>query len=266
MKYVPRPLGDAAEASSGGGGKAQAVEFLKLAVFMVALLMFIWLILGASSERLALLITPEQETALFSADFFDLEEPPAEGPYAAQTAFLQKTLGEFVARRPDLPELPYQLYLMDGPPNAFAIPGGKIAFSTGLLDALDDEVALAFVLGHELGHFYRRDHLRRLGRQLGAQVGVVLVFGGGDAMGGRALDMLNLAYSREAEALADRFGLSLVVEMFGHAQGAEGLFETLLQEEKMPGWAYMFTTHPDTEGRIEKLRGYAEELAQKGEP
>ena len=66
------------------------------------------------------------------------------------------------------PENPYTLRVrvIEGEPNAFALPGGEIWVTTGLLEQTESENEIAFVLGHEIGHFRSRDHLRSLGRGL----------------------------------------------------------------------------------------------------
>ncbi|MCA9771470.1 MAG: M48 family metallopeptidase, partial [Myxococcales bacterium] len=62
----------------------------------------------------------------------------------------------------------FRVSVIDAPePNAMAMPGGRILVTQGLLDRVESENELASVLGHELGHFHGRDHLRGLGRSAG---------------------------------------------------------------------------------------------------
>ncbi|MEO0446345.1 MAG: M48 family metallopeptidase, partial [Verrucomicrobiota bacterium] len=155
-----------------------------------------------------------------------------------------------------VPSINYRLiYQGELSPNAYAVPGGTIVVTRGLLNALDEEIAIAFVLAHELGHFAQRDHLRGMGRQLGFGVGVQLLFGG-DLQGlSQGTTQLVLAkYSRGQESGADDFGIRCLLAVYGETEGAEALFRVLeKQQGTMPKWAYMFSTHPDHQSRIQRI-------------
>jgi len=146
-------------------------------------------------------------------------------------------------------------------PNAFAAPGGTIFVSSGLLAGLSSENELAFVLGHEIGHYRGRDHLRSLGRGLVLELVLSLVLGDGlvGSLGDSVNAFTQLRFSREQERDADRFGLGLVHAEYGHVAGADGFFQRLPDADAE--WdehigAY-FRTHPVTEERIEALDAYA---------
>ena len=92
------------------------------------------------------------------------------GNYAVQesadTKHLQKILDRLVEQLPPQ-ALDFQLHVEENPTvNAMALPGGHIVLYRGLLDRIDSENELAMILGHELGHFAKRHHLRGLGRGL----------------------------------------------------------------------------------------------------
>ena len=151
-------------------------------------------------------------------------------------------------------------------PNAFAFPGGGIGVTKGLLEALEREVEFAFVIGHELGHFHNRDHLRGLGRALGTSVCLSIIFGGtvgGDVMTSNTMFIINRKYSRDQEKAADRFGMKLVYDVYGKTEGVEKLFELLEKKDKLPAWAYMLATHPKPGDRIADLKRYAEALEKE---
>ena len=170
---------------------------------------------------------------------------------------------------PGVPGYNFELVVLPGDePNAFAIPGGTIGVTRGLLDLLkDDDIALAFVLGHELGHFAHRDQLRGLGRQIGRALLWSLLFGdgGGDILSDQLPTLLDLRHSRAAEAAADRHGLRLVLGTYGTAEGADRLFSWLEAQGASPRWAAMFATHPTPADRIQALRDYASELQSESE-
>lgn len=147
----------------------------------------------------------------------------------------------------------------DEQPNAFAVPGGWIGVTTGLLAQLESENELALVLGHEIGHFRNRDHLRGLGRGLA----LALVLGAlGLADSGAtsslatfAVGVTDRAFDRDQESDADLFGLSLVYAEYGHVAGALEFFERLPEPEGAleRRLAHYLATHPMNDDRIDAL-------------
>lgn len=122
------------------------------------------------------------------------------------------SLGELLARTVERQELEYTFTILDSDiVNAFALPGGYVYVSRGLLALAGDEAELAAVLGHELGHITARHHAQRAGQQLLAGV---LVTGLGVAVGGPAADLGNIvaagvlsSYSRQHEHESDTLGI-----------------------------------------------------------
>ena len=159
------------------------------------------------------------------------------------------------------PENPYEIrigIMAEEMPNAFALPGGAIMVTEGLLELVESENELAFVLAHELGHFAGRDHLRGLGRSLAIGLTLAVVTGGsaGDALPVLAANLTQLDFARDQESDADQFALDLIEREYGHAGGATAFFEKLdgLRErssaERLGTW---FLTHPLSRDRIEAL-------------
>lgn len=100
--------------------------------------------------------------------------------------------------------------------NAFCMPGGKIAFYTGILEQLqlsDDEVAM--IMGHEMAHALREHARERMGKSAATNIGASLLsqlFGLGDlgqAVAGYGVQLLNLRFSRDDESEADLIGMEL---------------------------------------------------------
>jgi predicted Zn-dependent protease len=157
------------------------------------------------------------------------------------------------------PENPYTLRVAvfsDDAANAFAAPGGAILVTSGLLDTAESENELAFVLGHEVGHFRGRDHLRALGRGLVVQVALrAALFGSAGGIPSLISDLAERSFGRDQERAADAFGLELVHAEYGHVAGADDFFERLPDADadfgdEVGAW---FAAHPVTEGRIEDL-------------
>jgi predicted Zn-dependent protease len=144
--------------------------------------------------------------------------------------------------------------------NATALPGGLIVVTRGLLDNADSENELAFILGHELGHFQQRDHLRILGRGavLGILYSVLSSSSSAVGLGISVADVTALGFSRKQESIADEFGLELVYKEYGHVGDSTRFFERIAQEKESSLHPVEYlSTHPATAGRIARLRDTA---------
>jgi predicted Zn-dependent protease len=145
------------------------------------------------------------------------------------------SIGELLARTVERPELDYTFTILDSDiVNAFALPGGYVYVSRGLLTLAGDEAELAAVLGHELGHITARHHAQRAGQQLLAGV---LVTGLGVAVGGPAADLGNIvaagvlsSYSRQHEHESDTLGIRYLSRV-GYDPNAMADFLTKLRAE-----------------------------------
>ena len=165
-------------------------------------------------------------------------------------------------------ENPYQLrvFLLDEDmPNAFALPGGTLLVTRGLLGQVGSENEIAFVIGHELGHFAHRDHLRTLGRAVLFEMLLSAVgLGGGDAtsrLGGLGSFLGARSFSREQERAADAFGLRLIAAEYGHVGGAADLFGRIGGPTSRSGGALasFASTHPISPARISAMNALAAE-------
>lgn len=240
------------------------LELGKLVFLAFVTLVVLYFSVGAAVDFSVKRISFENEVELFSklsftSDIFSvIEDVDAE-----QKLKIQKVLDR-LREHPDVPDISFKLVVLDEEePNAFAFPGGTIGVTSGLLDVTEGEIELAFVLGHELGHFHNRDHLQGLGRAIGLSVGYMMIFGGqldGDALSPVILNLIQSAHSRKQESKADQFGLNVVFEQYGTTEGSDRLFQFLEEQEESPAWITMFSSHPAPEDRIEELRKYAESM------
>lgn len=146
-----------------------------------------------------------------------------------------------------------------GVANALALPGGLIIVTQGLLEQVESENELAFVLGHELGHFRNRDHLRALGRGVAISLVVAVVTGNDVAgLGIKATDLTLRGFSREQETRADEFGLAVVHAEYGHVDQAARLFERWSEERTHGSVITVYlSTHPQPGDRAQRLRDIA---------
>lgn len=229
-------------------------EILTLVSLVSVTLVIIYVSAAWITDTVVQRITPQQEAVLFES-FMDASMA-AEVPDEMESRF--KRADDILTRLLEYSEvvpLEYQLqYSAEQRPNAYAVPGGTIIITHGLLENLDEEIALAFVIGHELGHFAGRDHLRGMGRSLGFRVALALLTGGNpDGLLTSASQFMLLGHSRSVESAADRFSIECLDTVYGENAGAERLFELLEASDQIPEWAHMFMTHPSNAERIREI-------------
>ena len=172
-------------------------------------------------------------------------------------------LGRELAAVSERPNLPWTFRVVDDPlVNAFALPGGYIYVTRGILAHFDSEAELAGVLGHEIGHVTARHSASQMSRQqlqqLGLGVGMILsedvrAIGG---LLGAGLQLLNLRYSRGDESQSDMLGLRYIGRLGYDPESMIGVFEMLASagggsDTRAPEWAL---THPYPENRAEAIR------------
>ncbi|WP_255568731.1 M48 family metallopeptidase [Comamonas sp. NLF-1-9] len=144
--------------------------------------------------------------------------------------------------------------------NAFCMPGGKIAFYTGILDRLrlsEDEIAM--VMGHEMAHALREHARERLAKTQATNIGINLgaqLLGLGDLgrmaahLGGQ---LLTLKFSRSDESEADLVGLELAARAGYDPQAAVSLWRKMAEASGAGGVGFL-STHPSGPERIASLQ------------
>jgi len=226
----------------------------------------LFLAIAMSVEILVPWIPPSFEARIFSGEWIDEAlGPDSELATDARAERVAALLDRLVQH---WPENPYTLRVAiheESTPNALAFPGGFIVVTSGLLDQIESENELAFVLSHELGHFRNRDHLRGIGRGLAFAlvIGAVGLGGSGGAAQLASLSgqLTARGFDREQESDADHFGLVLVHAEYGHVAGAWDFFGRLpdpsgtVEKEVV----HYLATHPLNEDRIDALESSAAE-------
>lgn len=140
--------------------------------------------------------------------------------------------------------------------NALAFPGGLIIVTAGLLDEVETENELAFIIGHEMGHFKNRDHIRGLGRGvvLGILFAAISSSEGSATLGSSIADLTLRGFSRRQETAADDFSLALIHQEYGHVADAWRFFERIEDgNESFIDLVTYISTHPPPKNRIENL-------------
>jgi len=159
-------------------------------------------------------------------------------------------------------------YVNDDTVNAFATLGGNIVIYRGLLEKLSYEDELAAVIAHEVAHIKYRHPI--LGASHGLAVGLVLSIissSSNDVISGLLgnTSMITvMKFSRDYEYQADEDAIELLLKLYGHADGALGLFDIFEVEAGVIQPVEFINTHPLTENRISRTKSIiSEKLSTK---
>ena len=180
-----------------------------------------------------------------------------------------QSVGSAIAAKSERPNLPWTFRAVDDPsPNAFALPGGYIFVTRGLLDLMNNEAELASVLGHEIGHVTARHSVHQMSQQQLAQLalGVGAILSPTVAQLGEAasqgLGLLFLKYSRDDESQADDLGFRYALNQGYDVRYMDDVFRSLQRIEEsskqspLPTW---LQTHP---GEADRIQAIDKKLAQ----
>lgn len=222
-------------------------------------------------------VPESQELALGQKNYAPYRQAQG-GDYAvdpALTRYVQK-VGQRLAEVSDRP-LPYEFRVInDSTPNAWALPGGKIAINRGLLTELQSEAELAAVLAHEIVHAAARHSAQSIERGVFLQgaliaAGVALADSDYRDVGllgaGIGSQLIDKKYGRDDELEADHYGIRYMVRAGYDPAAAVRLQETFvrLAEGKESDWlSGLFATHPPSRERVEANRRLVAELGNPG--
>jgi predicted Zn-dependent protease len=182
-------------------------------------------------------------------------------------------IGQKLAGLSHRPNLSYQFKVLDtSVVNAFAVPGGYVYFTRGILAYLNSEAELAGVMGHEIGHITARHSAEQYSRaqlaQVGLGVGMIFseTFRAFSDLADFGVGMLFLSFSRENEREADDLGVEYASKAGYEADQLANFFETLERmhpgsdRSGLPTW---FSTHPNPKDRVKVVRTRAKEWQGK---
>ena len=193
------------------------------------------------------------------------------------TSYVQG-IGKRLAAVSDRPELPYEFVVLnDSIPNAWAMPGGKIAFNRGLLYELNSEAELAAVMGHEIVHAAARHGAKSMERGVllqGAMIAVGIgaqnsnygnLIVGGSQLGAQ---LVSSKYGRDAESESDLYGMKYMKKAGYDPAAAVTLQETFVrlsagkQSDFISG---LFASHPPSPERVAANKVTLAKLGAGGE-
>lgn len=257
--------------------------FKKLLIFFYFCLFFLTLCSGCSRNPVTGkneldLISRETEVRIGEKNYFSMQQAQG-GLYCADSKIGEyvSTVGKNLARHSDRPDLPYEFVVLNNTqPNAWALPGGKIAVNRGLLLELKNEAELAAVLSHEIVHAAAKHSAKRLQQGwifhsglLGLGI-IVKDHDYRDLIGatGNIMSLLLLQkYSRTHELEADRYGMEYMERASYNSFAAVELQKTFLRlsAEREKSWLTgLFSSHPPSQERVEKNLDTAKKFSGKG--
>lgn len=171
-------------------------------------------------------------------------------------------IGMKLAKASERPELPWSFRVLDDPSvNAFALPGGPVFITRGLLTHMNSEAELSAVLGHEVAHITAKHSVSMISKQQLAQLGLGLgsilspAIAKYGQIAGAGMQLLFLRYGRDAERQADEYGFKYMLNQGYDPRAMSTMFTTLErasgkdQANKLPNW---LSTHPAEADRYKK--------------
>ena len=218
----------------------------------------------ATGKRQVMLMSEQQEISLGRESDADVRKQM--GVY--NDANLQRyvtEVGDRLAKAAHRPTLPWTFTIVDeAAVNAFALPGGFIYLTRGIMPFLQNEAELAAVLGHEIGHVDARHSAQQYSTQTLAGGGLALLgifvpqTRPAQGLAGLGLSAMFLKFSREDELQADQLGVGYASTSGWDPRGMPGLLSTLARLDEasgssrgVPNWQL---THPPAEDRVVKVQ------------
>ena len=221
-----------------------------------------------TGERQLSLVSAEQEVAIGRQQYLPSQQAQGGRYYIdPEIQVYIASIGHKLAAVSDRPKLPYEFVVLNNSvPNAWALPGGKIAINRGLLMHLQDESELAAVLSHEIVHAAARHSAAQMTRgtliNIGAQaLGAAAQSNGFGELGGMAAQLGSTAwmasYGRGAELESDAYGMEYMVRAGYDPRGAVKLQETFVELSKGRQQDFLtglFASHPPSQARVDANR------------
>lgn len=225
-----------------------------------------------TGKREVMLLSEDQEIAMGRES--DPQIVASMGVYEDQELqnFIDRK-GQAMAAVSHRPDLPYEFKIVDTKVvNAFAVPGGYIYFTRGIMAHFNNEAEFAGVLGHEIGHVTARHSAKQYSKaqlaSIGMGVGMIFsdTFRQFSDFAGQGLQLLFLKFGRDAERQSDRLGVEYSTKIGYNSYEMAGFFETLDrmgpsdEDQVVPSF---LSTHPDPMERTSNVRNQTQKWQRK---
>lgn len=224
-----------------------------------------------TGKREFMLVSESQEKAMGLA--YDPQVIAEFGLYEDQQLenFINEK-GKKMGRLSHRPELDYKFRILDSPVvNAFAVPGGYIYFTRGIMAHFNNEAEFAGVLGHEIGHITARHSAKQQSDQMLAQLGFMAAmiasedFRQYSDLAQTGLGLLFLKFGRSHESQSDKLGVEYSTKIGYDAHQMANFFQTIgrLQDQSGGAIPTFLSTHPDPGQRFSRVHELAEKEQAK---
>ena len=245
----------------------------RLAIGLIALVLMACQSVPITGRSQLLLITEEQEIELGTEAYRETLSKSTISQDVQNIALVRR-VGQRLAAVTGRHDYQWEFNLIeDSSPNAFALPGGKVAVHTGILPLTQDETGLAVVMGHEIAHALAHHGAERISTLLLTQIGVAgaaAVLGGGDPQTTKAIEEafgiggaigVVLPFSRVHESEADRIGLHLMAKAGYNPREAIRFWQRMSKAGEKETLEFL-STHPSDERRIRQIESWQPEVLQ----
>jgi predicted Zn-dependent protease len=223
-----------------------------------------------TGKRQLSLVSKDQEIALGKQGAEQVLQTIGKYPDEKLQAYVSG-VGMRIAKHSERPDLPWSYVVLDDPTvNAFALPGGPVFITRGILTYMNSEAELASVLGHETGHITARHSAEQISKaelaQVGLGVGMILSpdLQKAGQLAGAGMQLLFLKFGRDDERQADELGFKYMVQQGYDPRQMAKVFETLDRQSKeqgsgrIPDW---LSTHPNPGNRAQVASERAAKVA-----
>lgn len=249
--------------------------------FILALFLAPFLLAGCSvnpatgKSQFTALLSPQQEMEIGAGEHQKIIKQFGIYDNAELAAYVNN-IGQNLVQYTERPGIAYRFFILDTPMvNAFALPGGYIYITRGLMALADNEAELASVLAHEIGHVTGRHAAERYSQNVLTSLGTVLISSAIDKAGvsqalGLGSELFMKSYSRDQEREADMLGIRYAalagydpgaMENFLRSMGEHAQLRAQIEGRANPTSASYFSTHPATAERVQNTRTQAQAFA-----
>lgn len=208
------------------------------------------------------LVSESEESQLGLQAFDEVKKKSPISKDPAINAQIQR-VGQKIAAAANKPDFKWEFIVIDEPKtvNAFCLPGGKVAFYTGILPVCKDDDGIAVVMAHEVAHALAKHGAERMSEQMAAGLLEQAAVVGGVIKSPEALQMVETAYgigralphSRKQESEADHIGLILMAKAGYDPRTAVGFWQRMAAASKGAPPEFL-SSHPSDETRIKQIQ------------
>jgi predicted Zn-dependent protease len=237
---------------------------------IVSLLLSCQAVQYTGRSQLSLISEPDEKKLGVEAYQDVLNKTPRSGRAEWQAQL--RRVGQRIAAVAERPDYQWEFNVLQGQEvNAFALPGGKVAFWEGIMPITQDDNGVAVVMGHEIAHALARHGAERMSQAMGAQaLGQVLTAGVGALNPAFAQDFAKLyglgatvgvilPWGRAQESEADHIGLILMAKAGFDPAAAVSFWERMSKLQKGGKPPEFLSTHPSDETRIAQIKKWLPE-------